>query len=84
MSSPGQKRGTCGHVMALFDNHREWVTIHVFRSWTFRSAKLLRLRNYSLYPTFEKKKNNEIEYVFVKYINIASALTLLGDFAQCI
>ena len=23
MSSPGQKRGTCGHVMAVFDNHRK-------------------------------------------------------------
>ena len=21
MSSPGQKRGTCGHVMAIFDGH---------------------------------------------------------------
>ena len=21
MSSPGQKRGTCGHIMALFDGH---------------------------------------------------------------
>ena len=23
MSSPGQKRGTCGHVMAVFDSHRK-------------------------------------------------------------
>ena len=23
MSSPGQKRGSCGHVMALFDNHQK-------------------------------------------------------------
>ena len=23
MSSPGQKRGSCGHVMALFDNHKK-------------------------------------------------------------
>ena len=23
MSSPGQKRGTCGHVMALFDSHKK-------------------------------------------------------------
>ena len=23
MSSPGQKRGTCGHVMASFDNHKK-------------------------------------------------------------
>ena len=23
MSSPGQKRGTCGHIMALFDNHKK-------------------------------------------------------------
>ena len=23
MSSPGQKRGTCGHVMAVFDNHKK-------------------------------------------------------------
>ena len=23
MSSPGQKRGTCGHIMAVFDNHRK-------------------------------------------------------------
>ena len=23
MSSPGQKRGICGHVMALFDNHKK-------------------------------------------------------------
>ena len=22
MSSPGQKRGTCGHVMAIFDGHQ--------------------------------------------------------------
>ena len=25
MSSPGQKRGSCGHVMALFDNHKKCV-----------------------------------------------------------
>ena len=25
MSSLGQKRGTCGHVMALFDNHKKCV-----------------------------------------------------------
>ena len=25
MSSPGQKRGTCGHIMAVFDNHRKCV-----------------------------------------------------------
>ena len=25
MSSPGQKRGYCGHVMALFDNHKKCV-----------------------------------------------------------
>ena len=23
MSSPGQKQGSCGHVMALFDNHKK-------------------------------------------------------------
>ena len=23
MSSPGQKRGSCGHIMALFDNHKK-------------------------------------------------------------
>ena len=23
MLSPGQKRGTCGHVMAVFDNHKK-------------------------------------------------------------
>ena len=23
MSSPGQKRGTCGHIMALFDSHKK-------------------------------------------------------------
>ena len=23
MSSPGQKRGSCGHVMTLFDNHKK-------------------------------------------------------------
>ena len=23
MSSPGQKRGSCGHVMAIFDNHKK-------------------------------------------------------------
>ena len=26
MSSPGEKRGTCGHVMALFDSHKKCVT----------------------------------------------------------
>ena len=25
MSSPGQKQGSCGHVMALFDNHKKCV-----------------------------------------------------------
>ena len=25
MSFPGQKRGTCGHVMAVFDNHRKYA-----------------------------------------------------------
>ena len=25
MSSPGQKRGTCSHVMALFDSHKKCV-----------------------------------------------------------
>ena len=25
MSSPGQKRGSCGHVIALFDNHKKYV-----------------------------------------------------------
>ena len=25
MSSPGQKRGTCGHVMAVFDNHKKFA-----------------------------------------------------------
>ena len=25
MSSPGQKRGSCGHVMAIFDNHKKCV-----------------------------------------------------------
>ena len=25
MSSPGQKRGTCGHIMALFDSHKKFT-----------------------------------------------------------
>ena len=25
MSSPGQKQGSCGHVMAIFDNHKKWA-----------------------------------------------------------
>ena len=28
MSSPGQKRGSCGHVMALFDNHKKCARCH--------------------------------------------------------
>ena len=28
MSSPGQKRGSCGHIMALFDNHKKCVRCH--------------------------------------------------------
>ena len=28
MSSPGQKRGSCGHVMALFDNHKKCACCH--------------------------------------------------------
>ena len=28
MLSPGQKRGSCGHVMALFDNHKKCARCH--------------------------------------------------------
>ena len=28
MASPGQKRGTCGHIMALFDSHSKCVRCH--------------------------------------------------------
>ena len=28
MASPGQRRGTCGHAMALFDTHTECARCH--------------------------------------------------------
>ena len=32
MSSPGQKQGSCGHVMAIFDNHKKCETTPVSRN----------------------------------------------------
>ena len=28
MVSAGEKRGTCGHIMALFDPHAKWACGH--------------------------------------------------------
>ena len=63
MSSPGQKRGNCGHVMALLDNHKKcarcrrrgWETIPVLRTVKcvkFTPAQVQQLAT----PTYRSRK----------------------------
>ena len=58
MSSPGQKRGTCGHVMALFDSHKKCgicrekgVGERNLIARSVRASPLLKFNNWPPRPT---------------------------------
>ena len=69
MSSPGQKKGTCGHIMALFDGHLKCVRCRdkgigddpcVLKrdcpiSKAFTPEQILQLAT----PTYRERKNKE-------------------------
>ena len=67
MSSPGQKQGSCGHVMALFDNHKKCARcrekgvgddpcVKKQDCQILRRSRLPRSSNCMATPTYEARK----------------------------